>query len=218
MPTSDRWEYGGVYRDFDMRGRIDLPGGSVVQVADWTACMPDFMLEADTLFIDPPWNQGNARSFYTKAGLEFGKFGYLEFAKRLLHRIAEIAPRHVFLEMGKEWLPWYAMQFESRYKHVTFYNSTYYRERQNKCYVIHATDEVKRRRYRPLEDMDEADAIRWVCENHDYQCIGDLCMGKGLVGRHAFLAGKRFVGIELNPKRLAHLVKFVCEHKARRQC
>jgi len=28
-------------------------------------------------------------------------------------------------------------------------------------------------------------------------------------GRHAFLNGKRFVGVELNPKRLAVLVDFI---------
>ena len=68
---------------------------------------------------------------------------------------------------------------------------------------------AKRRRYKELEDRDEAEIIAWLCEHHAYDCIGDLCMGRGLVGKHAFLNGKRFVGIELNPKRLAVLVDFI---------
>ena len=37
--------------------------------------------------------------------------------------------------------------------------------------------------------------------------IGDLCMGRGLVGVNAYKNGKRFVGTELNHKRLAVLLE-----------
>lgn len=51
--------------------------------------------------------------------------------------------------------------------------------------------------------------IRYICNYHSYNCIGDLCMGTGLVGKYAFLNRKKFVGIELNKKRLALLVEFI---------
>ena len=203
------WEYGGLYKRHNMSGVIALPNASCVQVCDWTESMPVWMREADTLFIDPPWNLGNVNTFYTKADREHVKFDFLAFSQKLLTRVDEIAPRFLFLEMGKEYLGWYLEECKRRFKYVTFYNSTYYHKRENKCYVIHATNEHKHRRYKELEDLDEQRIIEWLCIHHDYQCIGDLCMGRGLVGKNAYLNGKRFVGTELNPKRLAVLVDFI---------
>lgn len=210
------WEYGSVYKNYNMAGIIKLPNRSAVQVCDWTKELPDFMLQADTLFVDPPWNVGNAKSFYYKAGLSFPGVDFIFFSDMLFARIDEIKPRHLFLEMGKEYLSRYIEECKRRYKYVTFYNSTYYRKQHNKCYVIHATNDFKCRRHKELEDLDESDIIAWICKNHDYGCIGDLCMGRGLVGRHAYLNGRRFVGTELNPKRLAVLVDFIHSHEGKK--
>lgn len=206
------WDYGGAYRKHDMEGEIVLPNQSVVQVCDWIEHLPVFMLRADTLFIDPPWNIGNVNTFYTKADMEHRKLNFLEFTNRLLHRIDEIAPSHLFIEMGKEYLAEYLAECKRRYKHVTFYNSTYYKKRENKCYVIHATKDSKRRRYKELEDLDEEQIIAWLCQHHEYNVIGDLCMGTGLVGKYAYLQGRSFVGTELNKKRLALLVDFIAQN------
>ena len=205
--TEKLWEYGGAYHQLNMEGVIDLPLGSKVEVCDWIVRMPDFMKEADTLFIDGPWNIGNVNTFYTKADLPHLKgFDFEGFSRVLFGRIDEIKPKFLFLEIGKEYLHWYLTECKKRYKYVTFYNSTYYHKRTNKCYVIHATDDFKHRRYPELEDLDESDIISWLTENHSYECIGDLCMGKGQVGLKANANGKRFVGTELNKKRLAILV------------
>jgi len=205
---TERWEYGGAYKRHDMSGEIRLPGGSVVEACDIAERLPSFMLGADTIFTDPPWNTGNLKSFYTKAGGPPCPMDFDEFSRVLWSRLDEIAPATVFMEMGKRFLGEHLAAAKARFGSVTFYNSTYYRRQGNKCYVIHATNTTPKR-YKELEDMDEAAAIEWVCMRHDYDCIGDPCRGRGLVGRHAFLAGRRFVGTELNPKRLAVLVDFV---------
>lgn len=203
------WEYKGIYKEYDMDGIIDLPYGSKVKACDWLLEMPEFMKEADTLFIDPPWNKGNANSFYTKANKKHVVFDFVKFSKSLLSRIDEVSPKTLFIEMGKEYLSWYIEECKRRYKYITFYNSMYYKKKGNKCYVIHATNNHATRRYRELEDLDESEIIGWICTNHQYHCIGDLCMGRGLVGKYAFLNNKKFVGIELNKKRLAILVDFI---------
>ena len=167
------------------------------------------LFRSDTLFIDPPWNLGNVKSFYTKANLPYHGMTFMDFMAVLWNRIDAIAPKTLFLEMGKEHLAQCLISAEARYPCVTFYNSTYFRKQKNKCYVIHATHDHQRKRYHNLEDLDEESIISWICQHHNYQCIGDLCMGRGLVGRHAFLNLRRFVGIELNPKRLAVLVEFI---------
>lgn len=188
-----------------------LPNDSMVAVHDIFDPLPGFMGSADTLFVDIPYNQSLLTSFTQREGnqlspINTGRFD--DFTRRLFECIEEISPNTVFIEVGKEALADYLCLCR-RFKYSTFYNSTYYRRRENKCYVIHATNDSKRRRYKELEDMDEETIIQWVCANHDYACIGDLCMGRGLVGRYAFAAGKRFVGTELNPKRLAVLVDWV---------
>lgn len=208
------WEYGEVYKKHDMNGIIELPNNSQIQVCDWLNEMPDFMLRADTVFVDPPWNVGNINTFYTKAEKRHPGVQFLGFSAQLLNRIKDIAPNTLFIEMGKEYLGWWLQEVGKMFNYVTFYNSTYYKKRDNKCYVIHATNQHKTRRYKELEDMDEADIIAWIAANHQYKCIGDLCMGTGLVGRRAYDAGKSFVGTELNYKRLALLVEYIKEKES----
>lgn len=203
------WEYGSVYKNYNMEGVINLPMNSKVMVCDWINTMPDFMKEADTIFIDPPWNIGNVNTFYTKADLEYPEINFEAFSVHLFKRLDEIAPKTLFIEMGKEYLSWYIEECKKRYKYCTFYNSTYYNKKDNKCYIIHATSNASHRRYKQLEDIDEKEIIRWICKHHQYNCIGDLCMGTGLVGQFAYLNDKQFVGTELNPKRLALLIDFI---------
>jgi hypothetical protein len=203
------WDYGGAHKKYDMDGVIELPKGSKVQVCDWLLELPEFMKEADTLFIDCPWNLGNVNTFYTKADKEYPSVDFMQFTTKLFERIDQIVPEFLFIEIGKEYLAEYLMACKARYKYVTFYNSTYYKKAENKCYIIHATDTHKLRRYKDLEDIDEEKAIAWLCKHHKFECIGDLCMGTGLVGKYAYMHGKRFVGTELNKKRLALLVDFI---------
>lgn len=208
-----KWEYGKTYEKHDMTGIIELPNNSQVQVCDWLKDLPAFMYRADTLFIDPPWNVGNVNTFYTKAEMAYPQVDFIEFSKTLIQRVADINPSTVFIEMGKEYLGWWLNALQSQYKYITFYNSIYYKKRENKCYVIHATNDYKNRRYKDLEDLDEADIIEWIAANHQYEVIGDLCMGTGLVGRRAYDNGKSFVGTELNLKRLALLVDYIVEEE-----
>lgn len=203
------WEYGGAYKKHDMTGEISLPNDSVVMVCDWNNRLPDFMLQADTLFVDPPWNTGNYKSFYTKADMKNENMTFEDMTDVLFDRIGQIHPETLFLEMGKENLSWCMERIRTMYRFITFYNSTYFHKSANKCYVIHATNDGKLKRHKPLEDMDEESIIHWICKNHPYSCIGDLCMGRGLVGKYAYMNGKRFVGTELNERRLAVLVDFI---------
>lgn len=192
----------------------NLPNDSIVEVYDIFNPLPSFMKRADTLFIDSPYNQSLLSNFVNRSEVELSNKNnrsFHSFTIRLFECIDEISPDTLFVEMGKEYLSWYLEECKKRFKHVTFYNSTYYHKNQNKCYVIHATNK-KPKRYPGLEDMDEEDIIKWVCQNHQYECIGDLCMGTGLIGKHAFLSGRTFVGTELNPKRLAVLVDFIAKN------
>jgi len=205
-----KWEYGEAYKRHTIEpGKIvTFEDGSKLQVHDIFDPLPDFMREADLIFVDPPWNLGNLNSFYTKADRQDHQDSFERFYKRLFVCIEEINPRTCYIEVGKQYLPEFVTEARKLYKQVTFYNSSYYHKRDNICYVIRASNNRKKV---PLEYMDEEDIIAWICANEDYECIGDLCMGLGLVGLNAHKNGKRFVGTELNPKRLAVLLEKISD-------
>jgi hypothetical protein len=202
----NKWEYGEIYKKYDMDGIINLPNNSKVKVCDLVLEMPDFMKEADILFIDPPCSQGNLTTFYTKANQQ-NLNSFNDFYNSLFKRIDEINPNLLFLEVFKSNVNLFLKECEKRYVYVTFYNSIYYNNKKNKCWIIQASNE--KLYYPELENLDEEKIIKWICTNIDFNCIGDLCMGKGLVGKYAYLNNKKFVGTELNKKRLAILIDFI---------
>ena len=197
----NKWDYGEAYKRYPCEtGTITFQNGSKLKVHDIFEPLPDFMKEADLVFTDPPWNMGNLSTFYTKADMEHPEKTYEEFYKRLFECIQEIHPNTCYVEVGKENIARFILEMEALFPYVTFYNSTYYRRKENICYVVRGSS----MRTKPkLDYIDEKNIIEWVCQNEEYDCIADLCMGRGLVAEYAFRAGKRFVGTELNHKRLS---------------
>ena len=206
------WNYGGAYEENPIKeGEIAVwENGSKVAVNDLYNPIPKWFKDADCVFMDPPWNRGNLRTFYTKAERNDHPDNYGGFYKRVFEVIGEVHPHVAYVEIGKEYLPEYVLEMRKLFKYVTFYNSSYYHNKKNKCYIVRGS----RKASKPdLDYMDEEDIIKWVCENETFDCILDACMGQGLVGRYASAAGRRFVGGELNPKRLAVLLKHVPGYK-----
>jgi 16S rRNA G966 N2-methylase RsmD len=198
-----KWNYGdAIKRHLIREGQTAIfDNGSMVKVHNIFDPLPNIMRNADLIFVDPPWNLGNLNTFYTKADRTDYQDSFEKFYKRLFECIGEINPKTCYIEVGKEYLAEFIMEAKRIYKQVTFYNSSYYHKKENICYVIRAG----KRKKLPLDYMDEEDIIEWICANEEYNCIGDLCMGRGLVGLNAYKNGKRFVGTELNPKRLSAL-------------
>lgn len=204
-----KFEYRGFYQKYDMTNEINI-GTGIVKVHDVFDELPDFMLKADCLFIDPPCNEGNLKSFYTKADLE-KRNSILKFNNRLFDLIDKINPKHLFIEVFKSNFDEIFVKLNERYgTDMTVFESYYYGNKNNKCWIFYAS----------LEDInfeipliDEEKAVEFICKNLDFNCIGDLCMGKGLVGFYANKHGKRFVGTELNKKRLACLIEHINQNK-----
>ncbi|WP_036292147.1 hypothetical protein [Methylosinus sp. PW1] len=208
------WNYGGAHLRHDMTGIIELPNDSKVQVADLTKELPEFMMLADCLFIDPPCSNGNLRSFHTKADMDL-MYEFKDFEEALFRRIETIGPRDVFIEVFKSNKASFIERLEKLYGSVRVHDSFYYNKPANRCWILQAS----RRPTFPEFDIggiDEAKAIQRICSGFEFDTIGDLCMGKGLVGKHAYLAGRRFVGTELNRKRLAVLVDFIREQETKK--
>ena len=201
-----KWNYHDLYKKYDMRGEIRV-GRGVVKVHDIFDKTPEFMKSADVVFSDPPCSFGNLRSFYTKAEIEERANQYLAFQKRFFEVIDEIKPRLVFLEVFKANKDAFEAELGIRYKNIAVYDSMYYKNPKNKCWIIVASND-------PLPEInlsgiDEELVIEKICNEIEFNCIADPCIGKGLVAFYASKAGKAFVGTELNEKRLAVCVERV---------
>lgn len=203
-----KWNYGNAYKRHPIADNeiVVFDNGSKIKVHDIFDPLPEFMKEADLIFVDPPWNLGNLNSFYTKADRDDYKDSFIPFYKRLFECIAEINPRTCYVEIGKKHLADFIIEMRKLYKYVTFYNSTYYHNKDKLCYIVRGSNKFNKPK---LDGMDEEDIIAWVCENEEYDVIGDLCIGRGLVAVEAYKNGKKFVGTELNHKRLSVLIERV---------
>lgn len=198
----NKWNYGGHADRYNMDVVIKAGTGEVM-VHDIFNPLPLFMLKADVIFCDPPCSQGNLQSFYTKADKKLLSF-FDAFVVRLFECIDEIAPKAVFIEVFASNKDLFIDKLKERYKNVIVHDSYYYHNKKNKCWVLEATNNE------PcgldIDDKDEANIIKEICANYPFDCIGDLCMGRGLVGFYANKAGRPFVGTELNKNRLAVLL------------
>lgn len=209
MEIMSKFDYRGFYQKYDMSQEIKI-GTGLVKVHDIFDEIPVFMKSADCLFIDPPCNEGNLKSFYTKADLE-KRASIDKFNNRLFELIDEINPKHLFIEVFKSNFDDIFSKLNERYyTDMTVFESYYYGKYSNKCWIFYASlEDIKFK----IPILDEEKAIEFICKNLDFNCIGDLCMGKGLVGFYANKYNKKFVGTELNKKRLACLIEHINQNK-----
>lgn len=205
------WEYGGVYKNYNMDGDIHI-GGGILRVHNIFDPLPDFMKKADCIFCDPPCSKGNINSFYTKADRTDYQTSYDQFENRFFECIDEIRPHTLFIEVFAQNAANFAERCKEKYSNVQVYDTTYYHKKDCKCFIIACSETIDVCNL-PFDGMDEEDVIAWICKNIDYKCIGDLCMGRGLVGWNSYINGKPFVGTEINKKRLAVLVDKITKHQ-----
>lgn len=206
-----KWEYGGVYKNYNMDGDIHV-GGGILRVHNIFDPLPDFMKKADCIFCDPPCSKGNINSFYTKADRADYQTSYDPFENRFFECIDEIRPHTLFIEVFAQNAANFAERCKEKYSNVQVYDTTYYHKKDCKCFIIACSETIDVCNL-PFDGMDEEDVIAWICKNIDYKCIGDLCMGRGLVGWNSYINGKPFVGTEINKKRLAVLVDKITKHQ-----
>ena len=199
---SDKWDYGGFAEKYNMQGEIHI-GTGIVQVHDIFNPIPAFMKEADVIFSDPPYNKSALSSYYTKAGLSEKPESFDAFFYRFVECIDIINPKLVCLEVGLKQTDMYMQEFSKLYKNSAIVASYYYGNKNQKCNILFFSNEQIPDICVMMPFMDEEKVIDYLCKNLEYSCIGDLCMGKGLVGYYSNKYGKKFVGTELNPKRLA---------------
>jgi len=202
------FNYGGFYEKYNMEGTIKI-GTGTVKVHDIFDELPDFMLKADVIFSDPPCSKGNLKSFYTKND-SILRDTYEKFNTSLFRVIDKIRPRTVFIEVFKSNKEDIINLINTRYAHMSITDSYYYYKKSNLCWIIQASNSDINFE---LPYLDEQLIIEYICKELKFGCIADPCMGRGLLGFYANKYGKKFVGTELNKKRLAVLIERINKGK-----
>lgn len=197
-------EYRGFYKKHNLEGVVNIGTGKIM-VHSVMRGTPLFMRDADCIFVDPPCSNGNLSSFYTKAGAK-KTFDIDAFNVALLNCIFKINPENIFMEVFKSNKKHWEEKFKKLDFNVSVFESFYYGSKKNECWIIHAS---KEKTDFDIPFMDEENVIEHICKNFNFSCIADPCMGKGLVGFYANKYGKKFVGTELNKKRLACLIEHI---------
>jgi hypothetical protein len=196
------WRYDGSVDRFPLKpGQLWACGLGRVMVNDLYDGLPDFMTEADCVFVDPPYNAALENGFRSKANLARNPHGFDKFLHALFARIDRIAPATCYVEIGKQHVQEVTGELRARFAFVDTYPATYYK--RNPCFVVRGGAEPSPADY---SGLDEQDIIVQICQRERYATIADLCMGRGAVGIAAYQAGRPFCGVELNPARLAVLV------------
>lgn len=196
------FKYGNLYLKYNMDGDIHI-GRGIVKVHDIFNPTPAFMLEADLVISDPPYNKSALSSFYTKAEIEKKPESFEGFLARYFEVIAEINPKLLCLEIGVPQLEMYQNILKDKYKNIAVVESYYYKNKKNKCLFLFASNEPIPQVALDMPFFDEENAIAYLCANLDYECVADPCMGLGLVAFYANKFGRKFAGTELNKYRLA---------------
>lgn len=166
------------------------------------------------MYTDPPWSTGNAKSFRTKAGVESEG----TTVERLWSIIMSIAARHVtgdvYAEIGVKHRADAVQWMQAAGRRVTDqWSITYYRKYP--CCLLCSAKRVLRMEDAP-DDRDDSATPGWAIERSTDpgEIVMDPCAGQGGTPVHAHRLGRRFIGSELHPRRMAvtidKLVKLGC--------
>lgn len=215
--SEKRWQYG------DAGDRWSVQTGDVWQAGDHVMACVDVESDAarafyaeqgrtDLVYVDPPWDTGNARTFRTKAGLEWNDVTVDRLWARILDLVLPHLDGDLYVEIGKRhhadaeaWIR------ARRPAAIDAWPILYYRK--HPCWLLRSPGRVDAAGalvpLDPAHDspagLDDEQTPTWAirASSHRGDVVCDPCMGRGLTLVAAEREGRHFLGTELHPRRLA---------------
>lgn len=196
-----KWKYGDSWEKYPIEHRevwTDKRTGSKVSVRDITKELPDYMCDADMIYCDPPWNLGNVNGFYTKADTGYYIDQFSDFYMSLFQRIKLIDPYVCYLEIGNQNKGVFTEELKKLFTVVQEWQITYYKK--NPCWLLRGGQEELSFSYSGLDEQ----GTPLIAIQTERPCVvADLCTGQGLTAIAAYKEHKRFLGTEINKRRMA---------------
>jgi DNA modification methylase len=207
MTTETRWSYGTAGDRYPVQpGEIWTAGPHTLICADLEDIEPEQIARygvPDLIYADLPYNAALASGYRTKAGMP-RKVNYASFLYRVA-RLSLMCRGSTFIETGNASVAATRQVFENvGFALVGTWPITYYRTHPAALLrFIHAEDAPS-----PIGNasgLDDEDTPGWAMANASAHgdLVADWCTGRGLTPVAAHHHGRRFIGTELHPRRLA---------------
>lgn len=212
----NKWKYGFFWEEYPIKekeiwdiGKNRLYVADVIR--DKEAILNEFLKGSfiDMSYIDPPWNNSNLNSYYTKAGMREIR----SKLKILLECILDILKqRNVpvnYIEMGNQQIDMLKFIIEAKGGIITNdWHTTYYGKYPSRLIRFVFEKGSRADCYINFNSYDDEKLPRMAITYEGSQGVLDLCAGRGLTGRSAHISGASFYGVELNKRRLAVLIDY----------
>ena len=214
--VKSRWDYGDAGDKYPLqKGEVWRVGNHWLTVLDhadagepsrrYLGFLAARGVKPDAVFVDPPWDRGNARAFRTKA---FGESEAVDFDGLITSVLAAVSASGVrvfTVEMGVRNADAVCAAIASAFPGfaVDTVGGLYYKKKP--CVYIVAGDESRMvnacaTQIMSLNDTEAPMAFALAC---GCPVLYHPCMGRGLMATTAQKIGISSVGSELNPRRLA---------------
>lgn len=186
-------------------GDVWQAGSHLIMCNDLETQAPEEFLRmighVDLVYMDPPWNAGNAAHFRTKANVP-RKVNFELFLLRILDLIKQSGAREFYMEMGNATVDLLEalVRGNSGIVHDQW-DITYYRKKP--CKLIHATFGDAPRRESSANGLDDEHTPLWALQRSGKagDVVLDLCHGRGGTSFAAARLGMIGRGFELHPNR-----------------
>jgi len=205
--SKKKWMYGDSWEKYPIENGIykEEKTGGILKVHDILDGLLPFQKQADMIYSDTPWNTGNINSFYTKADLDY-RTDFKEFTQVLFSQINKIFPKVCYLEIGKQNYQVFEEELKRLFPVVQSWDIVYYKKNPMKLlrggYDHQDFD---------FTGIDDEETPTLAIKNEKFDCILDFCVGRGNTAVSAFKAGKRFIGTDLNKRRIANGIEKIAK-------
>jgi hypothetical protein len=210
----DRWAYGDAGDRYPVNpAEVWTVGPHTFACADLNAIWGEQLARETVsgvkspalLYVDPPWNQGNAKAFRTKSGVP-GDTSFIELIGTIVAMASQFRPPYAAMEMGKDTVDaveelWQGIGYDTVVTDIVYY-------RTKPCKLILATlldagviTNLARVIAGADDDLTPGYCIEVLTDPGD--TVWDCCLGRGTTALSAATTDRAFVGSELSPRRMA---------------
>ena len=216
--TKVEWLYGDAGDKWPVAvGDIWKLGDHVLGCGDLELGMPEALFAEFGLpnltYVDPPWNTGNIKSFRTKAKLTSEDVDFKRFLEKLISLAGQVKGP-AYIEMGRQNIDLLTELVEQSGGSVLdVWETVYYGKHPA---LLMRANWGSLASVAPPADFsglggDKVPLLAIQVDSKEGDTIFDPCAGLGTTCKVAHSTGRRFMGMELNPRRIANAIDWLAE-------
>ena len=161
----------------------------------------EYLGDWDCMWVDPPWNSGNAATFRTKAGIP-DKVDIHELLN-IVFKMFDKTKGSIYMEIGKQTFDYAYEYLQKRNGYITQEWDVFYYGNKP-CKYIRSGKESIDFDFTHMDEMKvPLPSFKHEINVNKIKTVFDCCTGQGLVPVTADKLGLNFIGTDLNNRRIA---------------